>query len=643
MKSEKTKARASREARKTFPLVAIAAASGGEEALTELLRHLPSQTGMAFFYLQHPDSPLTTDMKDRLPVLTEMPVVTVEAGTKVAPDHFYVLPQDHEVDLADSVFKDHVAPEGAVDGSPISYFFRGLADNHGDRVIGVVLSGAASDGVLGIKAIKAAGGITFAQDGTALFQTMPRNVIAEGAVDLVLPPKEIAEELDKIGRQKADYDIAVNETNEELIADNDENLIGILQLLHRSTGVDFMQYKMNTIKRRIIRRMLVYRLNSLQDYFLYLRSHIKEVNLLYADLLINVTTFFRDEDSADHLRTEVLPKLIASKGPNDPIRVWIPACSTGQEAYSLAMLILEALGENTTNIPVQIFATDLSEMAINKARLGVYTKDDVADVSAARLQRFFTKLDGGYRIIKPIRDLCVFAHHNIAKDPPFSRLDIISCCNLLIYLDSPLQKKLMATFHYSLNNSGYLVLGKSETTGTSANLFNPSDKKIQIYTKKKDATAKAAFEMSYRAQELARGGIRPHGAIVPRPLKADEEQLERTVDSLLLKRFVPASVLVNEDLDILQFRGSTGLYLEPAPGRASLNLMKMARAGLSFELRNVVHKAKKTGQPAKKSGIQVSGGEKEQYITVEAIPVKLDGENDYFLVVFEEMVLPQDE
>lgn len=625
-----------------FPLVAIGGAAGGGEALSEILKHLPGDTGMAYFYIQHPEAPLSDSLKNLLIETAALPVVEAKHDTPIQPNCLHLLPQTEELILQDNALVKTEIADGLPEGVPITRFFNSLAEDFGDRVIGILLSGAAPDGVLGLKAIKSAGGITFAQDGSAAYQTMSRSAISENAVDLVLPPMEMAEELQKIGSQKNHYDTAVNETNEELIADNDEHLLAILHLLSRSTGVDFSQYKMNTIKRRVIRRMILFKLNTLTDYLQYLKQHTREMSLLYADLLINVTTFFRDKESAEHLKAELLPRLIAAKSPTDPIRVWIPACSTGQEAYSLAMLILEALGENQSNIPVQIFATDLSEMAINKARLGIYTADDLVQVSPQRLQRFFTKLDGSYRIIKGIRDLCVFANHNIAKDPPFSRLDLISCCNLLIYLDTPLQKKLMATFHYSLNNNGFLVLGKSETTGASAHLFNQLDKKVKIYSKRKDAVAKAAFEMSYRGGELARPGTLTPS--IPRfRTKSDDDQIEKVVDNLLLKRYVPASVLVNHDLDILQFRGATGLYLEPSPGKASLNLMKMARSGLSFELRSLVHKAKKSGQPVRKGNIQVVSNERPHLISVEAIPVKMDGEEEHYLVVFEEMPLPQDE
>lgn len=624
---------------KTFPLVAIGGGAGGTDALSELYRNLDPTTGMTYFYILHPEARYEEDLKDTLSALNSIPIILAEAGTAIQQNHLYLIPFNKEMTLVDGEFRKKKTRSSASEEMPITLFFRGLAERYGEQVIGILLSGTASDGIIGLKAIKATGGLTFAQDGTAQFRSMSRSAIAEGAVDLVLPPHEMAEELARIGQQKDSYEIAVNQTNEELIGDRDEHLLSILHLLNRATQVDFTQYKMNTIKRRIIRRMMVYKLNKLQDYLAYIKQHSNEVQLLYQDLLINVTTFFRDPETTNYLKKELLPKLFQTKGAADPVRIWVPACSTGQEAYSMAMLLMEVLGENTKNILVQIFATDLSETAINKARLGVYTKDDVLEMSPERLQRFFTKLDGGYRIIKSLRDLCVFANHNISKDPPFSRLDIISCCNLLIYLDTPLQQKLISTFHYSLNPTGSLILGKSETTGSSSYLFSQVDKKVKVYAKRKDATAKVSFETAYRTHD-AKGTAIPTYTHAGK-IKPDEADLEKAVDSLLLKRFTPASVLVNYDLDILHFRGATGLYLEPSPGKASLNLMKMARSGLSFELRNVVHKAKKTGAPAKKSGIQISIEDRAQLITVEAIPVKADADDEYFLVVFAEMELPK--
>lgn len=621
----------------SFPIVVIGAASGGYDAMSLLLQHLPRNTGMAYVYIQHPDGEPGA-LPERLAEKTPMPVAPAGDDVALQPDHIYVVPNEAPIILADGRF--------AIDGDDnghallINRFFSSVAENYKDIAIGVLLSGGDGDGAIGLKAIKMAGGITFVQDGSAKFQSMSRNAVAEGVADFVLPPDEIAAELSRLGMQKETWRSAISDLDSESPF-RDEDLGGILHLLSRSTGVDFSQYKDNTIRRRILRRMMLFKLATVGEYAQYMRQHTQEISALYRDLLINVTTFFRDAGAVDYLKTEILPKLLKAKQPNDPVRIWVPACSTGQEPYSMAMLIMESLGENATAVPVQIFATDLSEVAVNKARLGLYSKDEVADVSPKRLQRFFTKVDGHYRIIKPIRDLCIFATHNLAKDPPFSRLDIVSCCNLLIYLDTALQKKVIATFHYSLVSHGYLILGKSETVGSSAYLFGQVEKKHKIYSKKKDTSSKALFQMNYNLSEQGKT-LPPDKQWAPQKKHPDEVDLEKTVDLVLLKNFAPASVLVNADLDILQFRGSTGLYLEPSPGRASLNLMKMARPGLGFELRNIVHKTKRSGQPSKKEGLEIMADGKPQLITVQALPIKGDGDEDYFLVVFEALP-PSDE
>ncbi|MFL5742686.1 MAG: CheR family methyltransferase, partial [Flavisolibacter sp.] len=401
----------------------------------------------------------------------------------------------------------------------------------------------------------------------------------------------------------------------------------------------FIHYKMNTIRRRIVRRMLLHKMEKLSSYLQYLKQHTGEVALLYQDLLINVTSFFRDSDTMEYLKKTVVPKLLKSKTHNDPVRVWIPACSTGEEAYSLAMIFMEALGDRAADTSIQIFATDLSELAISKARLGVYTRNDVAKVSPRRLQRFFSKIDGSYRIVKAVRDLCVFAPHNVFRDPPFSRIDLVSCCNLMIYLDGVLQKKILATFHYALNPEGLLVLGKSESVGVSTQLFFVIEKKFKVFVKKKQAVNTAFFEMNYRLSDVERTenfGTRRSGQ------KAVDYQvdLEKMIDTILLEKYIPASVVVNQDLDILQFRGSTGLFLEPSPGKASLNLLKMAKPGLGFELRNTIHKAGKSGQPVKKNGLQIKLNETVLLVSIEAVPIKSETEDKLFLVIFEQVPVP---
>jgi two-component system CheB/CheR fusion protein len=619
-----------------FPVAAIGASAGGIEAFTEVLKFLSPTTGMAYVFIQHMSPDHESRLVEILSRTTKMNVVEAKDKLKVKPDTVYVIPPNREMKIEKGVLLLSVRPAKPLNHSPINHFFLSLADNYREKAIGILLSGNAPDGTLGLKAIKAEGGISFAQDASAQFQGMPRNAIAEEAVDLVLSPKRIAEELIKLSRQQETYQRELLKLSEENISDRDENLLHILKQIHRLTGVDFSHYKINTIKRRIVRRMILHKIDSLEDYTNYMKNHASEIQQLFQDLLINVTTFFRDAEAHEYLRKFVLPKLVKQKPTDEPVRLWIPACSTGQEAYSLAMLLMEVLGEKAATTSVQIFATDLSEVAVNKVRLGIYSKDEVEDIPLKRLNRFFVKVDSQYRIVKSIRDICIFASHNVLKDPPFSRLDVISCCNLLIYLEPALQKKLIATFHYALNNAGFLVLGKSETIGSSGYLFSQVDKRFKIYAKKKDAAAKAMFELSLRNEERAEPSYGRR--MIPAKSKSEDLDMDKVVDHVLLKKYTPPCVVVSQDLDILLFRGSTGLFLEPAPGKASLNLLKMARPGLGFELRNLVYKASKSGEPESKEWTETEKGNKTKRISIEAIPLKIDsdGFDKNFLVVFEE-------
>lgn len=619
-----------------YAIVAIGAEAGGSEAFTELIRHLPHNTGMAYVYLQH-SSDGEGKVLDLFKHASNLAVQEAKEATRLLPNHVYVIPPNRKMTITDGSLKLSLQPVKTKTHLPINDFFTHLANEYREKSIGILLSGNVPDGTVGLRSIKAAGGITFAQDSTAAFSGMPKNAIAEEVVDLVLSPKRIAEELTKLADQQEKYQQALKELSEDTISDRDENLLNIIRLIHRLTAVDFSHYKINTIKRRIVRRMIIHGIDNLEAYVTYLRHNPGEVQQLYQDLLINVTTFFRDPEASDYLKKTLLPKIIAQREPEEPVRVWVPACSTGQEAYSLAMLLFEVLGEKALATRVQLFATDLSESAVNKARLGIYNKDEVGDVSTQRLNRFFDKIDGSYRIIRSIRETCVFATHNVLKDPPFSRLDLISCCNLLIYLEPMLQKKIMTTFHYSLNNLGYLVLGKSETIGASVNLFGQMDKKQKIYAKKKDVASKAFFELTFKNPETEKES-KP---LTTPKMKSEDNDLDKMVDRLLLKKFTPPSVVVNGDLEIVQFRGSTGLFLEPAPGKASLNLLKMARPGLAFELRNIVHKSGKSGEAETKSWEETAGEAKVKRITIEAVPVKHqhDTIEKYFLVAFTENVV----
>src|SRR5215218_7534610 len=630
----------SEQTKNHFPIVAIGASAGGIEAVIELLKNLPDNTGMSFIYIQHLDPKFESKLDEILGRATKMPVLEAREKMRIKPDHLYLIPPNREMTMLDGSLRLSLRPARPSTHLPINNFFNSLAENYKETSIGILLSGNGSDGTLGLKAIKTAGGITFAQDSSAKFAAMPKNAVSEEAVDLVLSPKRMAEELTKLASQQGVYYSMLHKLEEEQISDFDEKLQTILKLVHRLTGVDFSHYKISTIKRRIVRRMILHKQETLAEYSEYLKHHTSEIQQLYADLLINVTSFFRDEDSFDYIKKMVLPKIIKAKSPSEPLRIWVPACSTGQEAYSLAILLMEVLGEKAATTTVQIFATDLSEVAVNKARLGIYTKDELADVSPRRLQRFFTKIDGSSRIIKGIRDICIFATHNILKDPPFSRLDLVSCCNLMIYLETNLQKKLLNTFHYSLNNNGYLHLGKSETIGTSTSLFSQVEKKFKVYAKKKDSAAKAMFEMSFRSPEMVpveKSNVRTPTA----NLKSEEVDIDKAVEQVLLKKYTPSCVVVSQDLDIILFRGSTGLFLEPAPGKASLNLLKMARPGLGFELRNLVFKAAKSGEAEMKSWTETDKEKKTKQISIEAIPLKTDSESfeKTFLVVFDEELI----
>lgn len=640
--NKKTPASTSRQKGKPFPIVAIGASAGGLEAVAELLKHLPADTGMAYVYIQHMDATHKSMLSAILSRSTKMKVQEAKHLAPIEANNLYIIPSDKDISIIDGVLTLNPRTERGSMHKPIDKFFTALADKRKEGAIGIVLSGSANDGTVGLRAIKSAGGLTFAQDESAQFQSMPKSAIAEGSVDMVLSPKEIAAELDRLGKKADVIQVAMMEDEDEEKPGHDvesqEEIAAILQLLKKSTGVDFAHYKMNTIKRRIIRRMLVQKLDNISDYLQFLRQHTNESMVLYQDLLINVTAFFRDPESMEYLKKVLFPRMLENASPNEPIRIWVPACSTGQEPYSLAMLLMEVLGDNAANTAIQIFATDLSELAIAKARLGLYSANEVADLEPKRLQRFFSKVDGSYRIEKTIRDLCVFAPHNAFKDPPFSRLDFISCCNMMIYLDSVLQKKILATFHYSLNPDGYLMLGKSETISASAHLFTQVEKTYKIYARKKDANGKALFDMNYPL----RVGERETKSTTRRSLQKDASNtigLDKVVDDILLSNYIPASVVVNEELEILQFRGSTGLYLEPSPGKASLSLLKMARPGLSLELRNAIHKANKSWQTVKRSGLEIKLNGQVHQVSIEVLPLKADAEERLFLVVFNQTVM----
>ncbi len=621
-----------------FPIVAIGASAGGLEAVTQLLENLSVTTGMAFIYVQHLSPDYKSILSSILGKITKMPVQDIDDMEKMKPNNVYVIPYNKEIEVMDGHIKLLPRPKNKMANLSIDVLFSSLAETHKENVIGIVLSGSASDGTKGLKDIKLAGGITFAQDDTAKFSSMPDSAIAEGIVDFVLSPKEIAKELNWMSKHPLVKRKSIKPVAEDDIDNSHPDLKAVLQLIFKRTKVDFSHYKMNTIKRRMLRRMLIHKTKTLKRYAELLAQKSTEVDALYQDLLIHVTGFFRDTDGFAYLKKAVLPKLIKIKPAGDTLRIWVAACATGEEAYSVAMLLLELQGNKPNKIPFQIFASDLSPAAISEARLGEYSLLQLKNVSPKRLQQFFTRSKDKYRITKALRDVCVFAEHNLLSDPPFSRMDFIACRNLLIYLDATAQKKIIATFHYALNDKGYLMLGKSETIGSSAQLFTPFNKKFKIYTRKTDSGTYAIpiLTPQFLHTPMATKNIVPAKTTKKIPA-ATKANLGNAFDELLLSRFAPASVVINYNMEILEFRGATELYLKHSSGKASFNILKMAHVEITFELRNAIHHAIKTKQAVQKTGIEMNldkTGYALRLVNLEVLPMNIEGEEPMLVIVF---------
>ncbi|OIP77372.1 MAG: hypothetical protein AUK48_04080 [Oscillatoriales cyanobacterium CG2_30_44_21] len=621
-----------------FAIAAIGASAGGLEAFTQLLKNLPLDIGMGFVLIQHLAPDYDSQLSEILQKATQIPVHQAQEGMKIAPNNVYVIPPNTLMTLDQGVLK--LAPRHRVRGKymAIDGFFNSLAADRGSQAIAIVLSGSNEDGTAGLGAIKSVGGITFAQDlVSAEFPTMPMIAIASGYVDSVLSPKEIAAELVNIsqGNRESNFElnIEVDEKSDDesprIFTEDLETLPMIFALLHNAMGIDFSYYKQGTIKRRIARRMGLLNLQQLEAYGKYLQDNPAEVENLYHDILINVTSFFREPNSFVALKELVFPVICENKPSNVPIRIWVAGCSTGEEVYSIAICLLEFFDDYPTRHQIQIFATDISQIVISKARIGFYEESLLKEVSPERLSRFFTPAKGGYQIGRLVRECCVFARQNLTSDPPFSRLDLISCRNMLIYLEPMLQKKIMPVFHYALNPEGFLMLGSSEGIGSSTDLFAIADKKQRIY-QRKITPARMNFNFVKSTYETS--------PINPSKLgeSAAEINLEQLADQVMLSRYAPVGVMIDEEMEILQFRGQTSAYLDPSPGKASLNLLKMARTELRLELRSAIHNAKQHDVPFTKDGIEMSS---EILVKIDVIPLKINSDR-YFLVLFESRPKP---
>ncbi|MBU0753410.1 MAG: PAS domain-containing protein [Gammaproteobacteria bacterium] len=608
-----------------FPIVGIGCSAGGLEALGEFLGGVPAGCGMAFVIVQHLDPDHASTLAELLQRLTPMQVVEAGDRMALAPDCVYVIPPNHDLSLLHG--KLHLLDPTERRGLrlPVDFFLRTVAEDRQDKAVAVILSGMGSDGVLGLRAIKERSGLTLAQEpASAKAASMPQSAIDAGLVDIVAPaaqlPARILAFLHHVPRGESavvDKSAATSNTLEKVVI-----------LLRDHCGADFSLYKTSTLYRRIERRTALHQLAGIAAYVRYLRENPQELDLLFKELLIGVTNFFRDPGVWDTLRDTTLPVLLAQHRAGATLRAWVPACSSGEEAYSLAMVFREALDKvkSRGRVTLQIYATDLDPDAIDKARRGCYPKNIAADVSPERLARFFVAADDGYVVAKDIRDTVIFAPQNIISDPPFTKLDILSCRNLLIYFRPELQMKLLPLFHYALNREGILLLGSAESVGSFDQLFAPADSKARIFRRLDRAMPLAELAFPTRTAAVAATEV-----AVPDNL----HNLGQLTDQLIQQNFAPAAVLVNAAGDILYISGRTGKYLEPAAGKVNINIHAMARDGLREALTGVIYKVLQRRQPVHLNGLQVgtNGGTQIVNVTVQAIeqPEALRGR---VLVVF---------
>jgi two-component system CheB/CheR fusion protein len=610
-------------------VVGIGASAGGLEAFSAVLERLPVDTGMSFVFVSHLDPKHESILTSLLARTTSMPVLEAKHGMVLQPDHVYVIPRNARMIIDKRSLSLSRRLEAPAKNLPIDHFLKSLARDRKERAIGVILSGTASDGTMGLAAIKNGGGITIAQEpGSARYDGMPRSAIRANAAEFVLPPSEIAVKLAQIARHPWSVEAgpAVREAPDLLAG----GLTEVFARLRERTGVDFSAYKEATVRRRLHRRMTLSRIRNVEEYARFLRKAPDELDALYEDLLIKVTGFFRDPKTFEQLRTRILPSLLKKKRPKEPIRVWVPGCSTGEEAYSIAMLLLEVTGRLRVDNPIQIFATDLSEKAIAAARTGVYPAGISGTVSAARRRRFFLKQGRDYKIGQRCREVCVFARQDITKDPPFSKVDLVSCRNVLIYMGKPLQDAILSMIHYALGPDGCLLLGKAETPDGSSGLFAAVDTKHRIY-RRRPAPAGRVPELSVR---LAGPGSRPPVRVVVKT--RTEASVREEANQIIMERYAPAGVVINEKLEILEILGDPHPHVRLTPGTANLSLLRLVRRDLIPQLSDAVDRARKTGAPVRREGWPTQRGHAPRRLSLEVIPMTERADRgDCFLVLFE--------
>jgi len=568
---------------KEFPIVGIGASAGGLEALSAFLKNVPKNSGMAFVIVQHMEPNRECILVELLQSATTMKVAQVQKKTFVQPDCVYVIPpnKDMSIQHREMHLFDPIPPH--TQRLPIDFFFMSLAVDQQERSVGVILSGTGTDGTSGLRAIKEKGGVVFVQEpSSAKFDGMPRSAIEEGLADVISPVEALPEKI--VSHLKQRLLIDMSDQDQDQAGNVLSSFDNVMILLRSQTGHDFSSYKKNTVYRRIERRMGIHQIDKIADYVLFLQDNPQELELLFKELLIGVTSFFREPTEWELLKTKVMPELLAERAPSNTLRVWVSGCSTGEEAYSLAIVFKEVLDQlrPSQEFSMQIFATDLDRGAIDKAREGVFSANIAEDMSPERLNRYFVKVGRGYQIVKTIRDMVIFAQQSMIKDPPFTKIDILTCRNLLIYLTPELQKRLMPLFHYSLNPDGFLFLGSAEAVGNATDLFKPLDRKSRIYQRLQPLLQKELVEFPTSFSPAQSSSNQPTATV---------QNIQSMADALILQYYSPSTVLVNGTGDILYITGRTGKYLEPAAGKVNWNIFAMAREGLNYKLSNTFYKA----------------------------------------------------
>lgn len=616
-----------------FPIVGIGASAGGLAALRDFFSAIPSGTdpGMSFVIVQHLDPNHKSILTDIIRRYTRMPVYEATNLVNAEPNCIYIIPPNRDMILQDGMLQLTKPAQPHGHRLPIDLFFISLAQSKQEKAIGVVLSGTGNDGTKGLRAIKAEGGMVMAQaPESSEYNNMPLSAIATGLVDYVLKPEEMPAQL-------IAYTTQAFGITPKVALYLESSVKNIFNLLRIKTGHDFSHYKYSTISRRVERRMAIQNIEDVDQYVRYLEQKPAEVEALFRDLLIGVTSFFRNPEAFEALKEQVIPRLFTGKYPGSLIRVWVPGCSTGEEAYSIAILLKEQMEKLNQNFKVQIFATDIDSRAIVQARSGLYPSNISTDISPERLKRFFTAdSDGNYLIQHSIREMVIFSEQDIIKDPPFSKLDLISCRNLLIYLDKELQKKIIPLFHYALNPGGFLCLGPSETVGEFTNLFDTLDRQSKLYERKGGVSSEHYLPIGTFMPPSKKSVVKKPSGYAPVEIRS---QLRELTERAMLQYYAPVSVLVDEHGNILYIRGRTNQYLELAQGEAALNILTMAREGLRSALTSALHRATVNKEHVFLPGVRVKTNGNFTTVNLVLRPVESDHETatwpNLFLIIFE--------